>query len=140
MNNVNNASHAERRCRIMRRNYGTRYRQTTKVILEIFAPWWITTPTTSRTEKRKSDRRSQTRPEHLWSGKTRVEKKIIYRRDSAYPKKSRNTQREKNLKLRHEGGEQDKITNKKSSTTENVKKSPAKPETRHNSQDQGRGV
>ena len=96
MNNVNNASHAERRCRIMRRNYGKRYRQTTKVILEVFAPWWITTPTTSRTEKRKSDRRSQTRPEHLWSGKTRVEKKFIYRRDSAYPKKSRNIQRKKN--------------------------------------------
>ena len=126
MNNVNNASHAERRCRIMRRNYGKRYRQTTKVILEVFAPWWITTPTTSRTEKRKSDRRSQTRPEHLWSGKTRVEKKFIYRRDSAYPKKSRNIQRKKNnLKLRHEGGEQDKITNKKSSTTENVEKIPS---------------
>ena len=69
MNNVNNAPHAERRCRIMRRNYGKRYRQTTKVILEIFAPWWITTPTTSRTGKRKSDRRSQTRPQHLWSEK-----------------------------------------------------------------------
>ena len=46
MNNVNNAPHAERRCRIMRKDYGTRYHQATKVILEIFAPWWITTPTT----------------------------------------------------------------------------------------------
>ena len=116
MNNVNNASHAERRRRIMRRNYGKRYRQTTKVILEVFVPWWITMPTTSRTEKRKSDRRSQTRPEHLW--------------DSAYPKKSRNIQRKKTLKLRHEGGEQDKITNKKSSTTENVKKNP-QPNLKH---------
>ena len=57
--------------------------------------------------------------------KTRVEKKFIYRRDSTYPKKSRNIQRKKKLKLRHEGGEQDKITNKKSSTTENVKKIPS---------------
>ena len=135
MNNVNNASHAERRCRIMRRTYGKRYRQTTKVILEVFAPWWITTPTTSRTEKRKSDRRSQTRPEHLWSGKTRVEKKNSYIGGTQHIPRNRETYSGKHLKLRHEGGEQDKITNKKSSTTENVKKkSPAKPETRHNSE------
>ena len=127
MNNVNNASHAERRCRIMRRNYGKRYRQTTKVILEVFAPSWIATPTTSRTEKTKI---RQAIPD---TSRTLVErknpcgkKKFIYRRDSAYPKKSRNIQRKKNnLKLRHEGGEQDKITNKKSSTTENVKKIPS---------------
>ena len=43
MNNVNNAPHAERRCRIMRKDYGKRYRQTTKVILEIFALWYVTT-------------------------------------------------------------------------------------------------
>ena len=33
MNNVNNAPHAERRCRIMRKDYGKRYRQTTN-------PFW----------------------------------------------------------------------------------------------------
>ena len=113
MDNVNNASHAERRCRIMRRDYGKRYRQTTKVILEVF------TPTTLRTVKRESVRRSQIRPLHVWSEKPVWKEKFIYRRDSAYPKKSRNIQRKK-LKLRHKGGEQDKITNKKSIPTENV--------------------
>ena len=76
MNNVNNAPHAERRCRIMRKDYGKRYRQATKVILEIFAPWWITTPTTSRITKRELVGRSQPFPLHLWVGKNRGERKI----------------------------------------------------------------
>ena len=76
MNNVNNASHAERRCRIMRKNYGKRYRQTTKVIPEIFAPWWITMPTSSRTIKRELVGRSQPFPLHLWVGKKRLEREI----------------------------------------------------------------
>ena len=96
MNNVNNAPHAERRCRIMRKGYGKRYRQTTKVILGIFAPWWITTPTTSRTRKRELVRRSQPFPLYLWVGKTDWKEKFIYKRDSVYPKKSINIQR-KNL-------------------------------------------
>ena len=76
MNNVDNAPHAERRCRIMRKDYGKRYRQTTKVILEIFAPWWITTPTTSPITKGELVGRSQPFPLHLWVGKNRGERKI----------------------------------------------------------------
>ena len=76
MNNVNNAPHAERRCRIMRKDYGKSCRQTTKVILEIFAPWWITTPTTSRITERELVGRSQPFPLNLWAGKNRGERKI----------------------------------------------------------------
>ena len=109
MNNVN-APHTERKCRIMRRDYGKRYRQTTKVILEIFAPWWITTPTTSGglpTRKTDTDRKTQIgqaiteTSSTLVGRKKRVKKNNIYiytylynnRGNSVYPKKSINIQK-----------------------------------------------